>query len=876
MSEMAKAYDPKSFEARWYQRWEETGVFSPQESTDAETFTIVIPPPNVTGALTIGHVLNNTIQDTLIRWERMRGKRTLWLPGMDHAGIATQNVVKRDLEERGTKMEELGRERFVEEVWKWKETYGGRIIKQLRLLGASCDWNRERFTLDPGLSRAVQEVFIRLYKKGLIYRGEYLVNWCVGCQTAISDEEVEYVSRDDHLYYVKYPIKGLERSVVVATTRPETMLGDTAVAVHPDDERYQSLHGKVLILPILDREIPVVSDTMVEREFGTGAVKVTPGHDPNDFDLGLRHQLQVISVIDRLGRMTNAAGPYAGQDRLDCRKAIVEELKDKGLLEKVEPYTHSVGGCHRCHTIVEPSVSKQWFVKMKPLAESAIRSVTEGRIRFLPQRWEKVYLHWLQNIRDWCISRQLWWGHRIPVWYNEEGETCLSGEAPAFTKAGKPKKGWTQDPDVLDTWFSSWLWPFSTLGWPEETEDLATFYPTDVLVTGPDIIFFWVARMVMAGNEFMDREPFHTVHFHGLVRDEQGRKMSKSLGNSPDPIDLIDKYGADALRFTMLRLTPVGTDVLFGEKKIELGRNFANKIWNAARFARMNLGDSDIPAPRLGHEALADRWLSSRLAKVVRAVDEEFAGMRFNELSRELHAFVWNDYCDWYLEMAKIRIANGGEDASTARAGILAGLDALLRLLHPLMPFLTEEVSSHLPLAREMIATAPWPKAETYREDDSAEADFERLQQIVTAVRNLRSEMNVPPGREADVSLRADGTAARVAREQSASLKALARVANLSIGPDLEKPRHAAAAIVGEAEVFIHLEGLIDLDVERKRLRKELEKTEKFLSSVNRKLANQDFLEKAKPHVIEAERERLSSLGASLEKLRKGLAALDD
>jgi valyl-tRNA synthetase len=876
MSEMAKAYDPKSFEARWYERWEKEGVFSPREDAGPETFTIVIPPPNITGALTIGHVLNNTIQDALIRWNRMRGKKTLWLPGTDHAGIATQNVVKKDLDARGMTMEQLGRERFVEEAWKWRETYGGKIIRQLRLLGASCDWSRERFTLDPGLSDAVGQVFARLYKKGLIYRGEYLVNWCIGCQTAISDEEVEYVSRDDHLYYVKYPIKGLERSVTVATTRPETMLGDTAVAVHPDDPRYADLHGKILVLPILDREIPVITDAIVEREFGTGAVKVTPGHDPNDFEMGRRHELAVISVIDWLGQMTSEAGPFAGEDRLVCRKRIVENLKKNGLLERVEPYTHSVGTCHRCNTVVEPSVSTQWFVKMKPLAQPAIEAVKQGKIRFLPQRWEKVYLHWLENIRDWCISRQLWWGHRIPVWYNEEGEVCLTGESPAFGRNKKPRKGWRQDEDVLDTWFSSWLWPFSTLGWPEETEDLATYYPTDVLVTGPDIIFFWVARMVMAGCEFMGQEPFHTVHFHGMIRDEQGRKMSKSLGNSPDPITLIEKYGADALRFTMLRLTPVGTDVLFSEKKIELGRNFANKIWNAARFALMNLRDAEIPKPEIGTETLPDRWLASRLCRVCREVDEEFREMRFNEISRELYAFVWNDYCDWYLEMAKVRIAAGGTDAQKARSGILAGLDAILRLLHPLMPFLTEEIASYLPLKRGMMIVSEWPSATDYREDADAEAQFDLFRQIVTAIRNLRSEMNVPPGREADVTVRAGGAVARVAREQESSVKSLARVGELRIGRDHGKPRHAASAVVADAEVFVHLEGLIDLEVERKRLIKELEKTEKLLTSAHRKLSNQDFLEKAKPHVIEAEQEKLSSLEASLEKLRTALAAVDD
>jgi valyl-tRNA synthetase len=875
MSEMAKAYDPKSFESRWYERWEREGHFRPKGIEGTPPFTIVIPPPNVTGALTIGHVLNNTIQDVLIRWKRMQGFNTLWLPGTDHAGIATQNVVKRDLEARGQTAEGIGREAFVAEAWRWKEAYGGKITRQLRLLGASCDWERGRFTLDPGLSNAVVEVFRRLYRKGLIYRGAYLVNWCIGCQTAISDEEVEYEDKNDFLYYVKYPVKGLDRSVMVATTRPETMLGDTAVAVHPEDARYEPLRDARLILPIVLREIPLIRDELVDKEFGTGAVKVTPGHDPNDFDMGTRHKLPTISVIDKLGRMTAEAGPFAGLDRLECRKRVVEELKKSGLLEKVDPYTHAVGTCYRCGTVVEPSVSTQWFVRMKPLAEPAIEAARAGRVRFIPDRWEKVYLHWLENIRDWCISRQLWWGHRIPVWSCENGHLCVTGEETAPCRdCGSTQ--WRQDEDVLDTWFSSWLWPFSTLGWPEETKDLATFYPTDVLVTGPDIIFFWVARMVMAGQEFMGREPFHTVHLHGLVRDELGRKMSKSLGNSPDPIDLIDKYGADALRFTMLMLTPTGTDVLFGEKKLEVGRNFANKLWNAARFAMMNLGEDPPPAPGLGRDALADRWIASRLSRSIGSADRNLGEMQLNDVARDLYAFAWNDYCDWYLEMAKVRINAGGEDAVRARAGVLAGLDAILRLLHPLMPFLTEEIASHIPLGRGPLIVEPWPKADQYAVDELAEADFEILRELVVAVRNIRSEMNVPPGREADVTLRATGDVARVARGEEASIRAMARIAHLHVGADSPKPRHAASAVARDAEVFVHLEGLIDLDVERNRLRRDLEKAEKALASTQRKLANQDFLEKAKPEVVETEREKIGNLELSIDKLQAALSALEE
>ncbi len=573
--------------------------------------------------------------------------------------------------------------------------------------------------------------------------------------------------------------------------------------------------------------------------------------------------------------MTKEAGPYAGIDRLDCRKRIVEELKKKGLLEKTEPYGHSVGTCHRCGTTVEPSVSTQWFVKMKPLAAPAIRAAKEGRVRFVPQRWEKVYLHWLEKIRDWCISRQLWWGHRIPVWYCEKGHLCLTGEQNRpCTECGS--EVWRQDEDVLDTWFSSWLWPFSTLGWPEKTQDLKTFYPTDVLVTGPDIIFFWVARMIMAGCEFMEAEPFHTVHFHGLIRDEQGRKMSKSLGNSPDPIDLIEKYGADALRFTMLRLTPTGTDVLFGEKKIELGRNFANKLWNAARFLKMNLDGAQVGQPGLGNQVLVDRWLANRLRKVSAEATRSLEDMRFNDLARDLYAFAWNDFCDWYLELAKVRIQEGGEAAAHALRGTLVGLDAILRLLHPMMPFLTEEIASYLPLGRGMMITSAWPTPEEYEDDPKAETEFELLRQTVTAIRTMRSEMNVPPARPADVTLRGSGELTRVAKEQEAALRALARIADLSIGSELPKPSHAASAVVAGTEVFVHLEGIIDLDMERARLDRELQKAQKLLASSQKKLANQDFLEKAKPDVIEGERNKLAGLELSIEKLGAVLSALED
>ncbi len=875
MPELEKVYDPGSFEARWYEHWEKTGAFAPRPSRNRRTYTIVIPPPNVTGALTIGHVLNNTMQDVLIRARRMRGDRTLWLPGMDHAGIATQNVVKKDLEKRGISMADLGRERFVAAVWEWKERFGGKIIRQLRTLGCSCDWRRERFTLDPGLSRAVEEAFRRLYRKGWIYRGQYLVNWCIGCQTAISDEEVEYHERQSHLWHVKYPIKGTDRSVTVATTRPETILGDTAVAVHPEDDRYRPWIGKTLILPILHREIPLIADEAVDREFGTGALKVTPGHDPVDFEIGRRHGLPVLSAIDQYGKMREIAGPFLGMDREEARRGVVRQLEAEGLLEKKEPYTHSVGACHRCHTVIEPYLSEQWFVRMKELAAPACEAARSGQVRFIPARWEKVYLHWLENIRDWCISRQLWWGHPIPIFYCAQGHQVLAGEeGNPCPECGSTR--FTQDPDVLDTWFSSWLWPFSTLGWPEETSDMADFYPTSDLITGPDIIFFWVARMVMAGYEFTGQAPFRQVHLHGIVRDEEGRKMSKSLGNSPDPLELIGKYGADALRFTMLMLTPQGTDVLFGEKKIETGRNFANKVWNAARFALMNLGDEPIPPGTPDGGDLSDRWLVSRVRDVALSVERHLDEFRFNEAARVLYDFTWHEYCDWYLEMAKVRLTAGGAGAVEARRGILFGLSSALALLHPLMPFITEEIWHHLPGVDGDLISAPWPEPNRLREDRDAEEAMDLLRETVVTVRNLRSEMNVSPAREADVSIRADARTDALYREAGSYLSALARISNLNVGADLPKPRHSASGVVGTSEIFVHLEGLIDLELEEARLSRELEKTEQLIVSARRKLENQEFLDKARPEVVEREREKLAQYEQALAKLGRALAALRD
>ncbi len=877
MREMPKAFDPQSFERRWYQHWRDAGLFRPAGSPAKGSYVIVIPPPNVTGALTIGHVLNNTIQDVLIRWKRMQGYETLWLPGMDHAGIATQNVVKKDLAARGVDARALGRDRFVAETWKWKETYGGKIINQLQLLGASCDWERERFTLDEGLSRAVEEVFKRLYRKGLIYRGEYLINWCIGCQTAVSDEEVEHEELDSHFWYIKYPVKGSEQGVVVATTRPETMLGDTAVAIHPGDERYQAIKHRTLILPLVGREIPIIEDPLVDPEFGTGAVKITPGHDPNDFLVGQRHGLEVISVLDVDGRMSRNAGRFAGMELQECRRAVVEALRQEGLLVKIEPHRHAVGHCYRCHTVVEPLVSYQWFVRMGPLAEPAVRAVAEGKVRFVPERWEKTYQHWLENVRDWCISRQLWWGHRIPVWYCANGHPVLSGEqSQPCPQCGNAQ--WRQDEDVLDTWFSSWLWPFSTLGWPERTRDLERYYPTQTLVTAPDIIFFWVARMIMAGYEFMGERPFSEVYLHGVVRDEQGRKMSKSLGNSPDPIDLIAEYGADALRFTMLMLTPRGNDILFGKKKVEVGRDFANKLWNAGRFILFNLRDGEPPAGRPQDGlALEDRWILSRLQRVITETDRMLAAYSFTDAAHLLYDFTWKEFCAWYLEIAKVRIQKGTpEEGERARRMLLWVYRRILALLHPMIPFITEEIWDHLPGRAGELIRGPWPEADLSAIDPDAEREIAFFQDVVVAIRNLRSEMNVPPAKRVPVGIRLVGPEADTLARMESALCALGQVDPLTIAADYVKPRHAASAVAGVAEIFLSLEGVIDLAAERARLLRELERITGAQESSQRRLANHDFLERAKPEVVELERQKVEQLEVTRAKVERALAALED
>ncbi|MFN8548466.1 MAG: valine--tRNA ligase [Candidatus Eisenbacteria bacterium] len=880
MSELAKAYDPSAFETRWYRHWEEGGAFEPSPARNGRTYVIPMPPPNVTGSLHVGHLLNHTLQDVMIRTRRMQGWEALWVPGMDHAGIATQAVVRRQFEAQGKKIEEVGRTAFVEAAWKWKEQYGGLILRQLRRLGVSCAWSYERFTMDEGLTRAVETCFLHLYRKGWIYRGQYLVNWCIGCQTAISDEEVEYHEQTDSLYYVKYPIKGTDRSVTIATTRPETILADVGVAVNPADERYAALLGKTLVLPLVHREIPLIADAAVDKEFGTGALKVTPGHDPVDFEIGRRHELATISILDKFGKMTAEAGEFAGMDREAARKEVVRRLDAEGLLEKKEPLTHSVGACHRCDTVVEPFLSKQWFVRMKDLAAPAAQAARSGELQFIPARWEKTYLHWMDNIRDWCISRQLWWGHSIPIFYCANGHEVQKGEhEKPCAKCGATS--FTQDPDVLDTWFSSWLWPFSTLGWPDKTDKLAHYYPTSDLITGPDIIFFWVARMVMAGYEFTGEKPFTRVHLHGIIRDELGRKMSKSLGNSPDPLELLDKYGADAIRFSLLLLTPQGNDVLFGEKRIEVGRNFANKLWNATRFALMNLGEQaptgwdpcadGYRAPR----DLADRWLVSRLHGLIDEVTKQIDEYRFNEAAKALYQFIWNEFCDWYVEMAKPRFAAGGEAAEDAKRGIVLALHTSLRLLHPLIPFITEEIWHHLPGTEGDLIRASWPESSHYPADPEAERAMEALMEIVVAVRNLRSVMNVPPPKEAAVSVRADGGATRLLAEAAPLVRALARASTFEIGPEVTKPKHAASDVAAGAEVFVDLEGIIDLEIERARLEKEHARMSGLVLSARKKLENPDFLDKAKPEVVSKEREKLVQLEEALGKLERAVGALE-
>ena len=899
MMTLSKRYDPKAVEEKWYAFWEEKEYFTARLRPGRKPYVIAIPPPNITGILTMGHVLNNTLQDILVRWKRMEGYEVLWLPGTDHAGIATQNVVEKELAKKGIKKEKLGREAFLKKVWEWKEQYGRTIIQQLKRLGCSCDWSRERFTMDEGLSRSVREVFVRLYEKGLIYRGSYIINWCPRCHTALSDEEVEHEEHDGHLWYIRYPFKDGTGHVTVATTRPETMLGDTAVAVNPEDRRYKTLVGTHVIVPAVERGIPVIADSFVDPDFGTGIVKVTPAHDPNDFLIGQRHNLDQVVVMDGNAVMNeNAGAEFCGMDRFECREALVKQLDDLRLIEKIEKHTHAVGHCYRCQTVIEPYLSEQWFVKMKPLAEPALKVVLDGKITFYPPRWVKVYQNWMENIRDWCISRQLWWGHRIPVWYCH---TCCSRDtsheirdtkyAPRAASAGiivsrtAPDKcpvcGSTdliQDEDVLDTWFSSWLWPFSTLGWPDETADLSYFYPTACLVTGPDIIFFWVARMIMAGLEFMGDIPFEHVFLHGIIRDKEGRKMSKSLGNSPDPLDVIAQYGADALRFTIARLSPIGQDVYYSNENCEIGRNFANKIWNASRFLLMNVGDSHDPFDRDRYTWTADdRYILSRLNEMIRDVTGALDAYHFNEAAEKLYEFFWSDYCDWYIELVKPSLKDKeSEDARRSRCVLLHCLEMFLRLLCPLMPFLCEEIWQMLPGQEgrgESVTRCSWPEVDSALIDPTIVEQVNRKFDVIRAVRNLRKEHGVP----LDVVV---GVVVKPASmDEQGLLEAgreeclvLMKARELSIDPNFApaKPMPTAPTPSGTV-VYVDIEGAVDSSAQADRLREEIEEIDRGIEGVERELGNKEFMKKAPVKVVEMRRKKRAQLLERREKVRKSL-----
>lgn len=858
LNNLPKTYNPKTVEKRWYDYWLEKGYFAPAEDLTREPFSIVMPPPNVTGSLHLGHALDNTLQDILTRWRRMQGYSVLWLPGTDHAGIATQARVEESLAQQGISRHDLGREAFLEKVWEWKHTYGSTISNQLKMLGASCDWSRERFTMDEGCSRAVREVFVMLFEKGLIYRGDYIINWCPRCHTTISDIEVEHIESEGNLYYIKYPLQDGEGFLTVATTRPETMLGDTGVAVNPTDERYREYIGKNLILPILGRVIPVVADDFVDQEFGTGAVKVTPAHDPNDFEMGMRHDLPSVNVINQDGTMSDEAGPYRGLDRYECRRRIVEDLREQGYLLKVEDHSHAVGHCYRCQTVIEPMISKQWFVKMKPLAEPAIKRVLEGDIVFVPSRFTKIYINWLENIRDWCISRQLWWGHRIPVWYCECGEMICSREDPEVCPSCS-SSALTQDPDVLDTWFSSALWPFSTMGWPEDTRDLARFYPTSVLVTGSDIIFFWVARMIFAGLEFMKEVPFYDVMIHGLILDGQGRKMSKSLGNGIDPIEVIEQYGADTLRFSLITGTTPGNDVRFYMDKVENTRNFANKVWNASRFVIMNMEDYERIKLVDSDFELADNWILHRLSVTNREVTRLLEQYELGEAARTLYDFIWDDFCDWYVELVKPRLYRPEKprERKVAQNILVLVLKDILKMLHPFMPFITEEIFQHLPQPTASIMIEPWPDNERFYRPQ-AEEDMRLLIQVIRAIRNIRNEFNIPPGMKIPVQVVTADTekAAKIMKNQDYA-ENMANLKEITVGgPQGKRPLQALSAYLVDIEILVPVEGVIDVEKEIRRLKKELQATEQDIKRLESKLSNQGFISKAPAEVVEREKAR--------------------
>ncbi len=867
--QLAKTYDPGEVEDRIYRFWLDGGYFHAEVNPEKKPYTIVIPPPNITGQLHMGHALDNTLQDILIRWRRMQGYEALWMPGTDHASIATEAKIVEAMAKEGLKKEDVGRDGFLERAWAWRKTYGSRIIEQLKKMGSSCDWERERFTLDEGCSKAVREVFVRLYEKGLIYRGERIINWCPHCRTSISDAEVEFEEKDAAFYHLRYPLADGSGCLELATTRPETMLGDTAVAVHPDDERYAAYVGKNVILPLVNKEIPVVADSYVEMDFGTGVVKITPAHDPNDFEVGLRHGLPVVTVTDEGGVMNELAGKYQGMTIMECRKAIVKDLQEQGYLVKIEPMKHNVGTCYRCGTVIEPRVSTQWFVKMKPLAGPAIDAVKNGETKFVPERFEKVYYHWMENIRDWCISRQLWWGHRIPAWYCEDcGEMIVSRQDPSVC----PKCGGAhlhQDEDTLDTWFSSALWPFSTLGWPDKTPELEYFYPTDTLVTGYDIIFFWVARMIFSGIEQMGQAPFHTVFIHGLVRDAQGRKMSKSLGNGIDPLEVIGQYGADALRFTLATGNSPGNDMRFTDEKVEASRNFANKLWNAARFILMNIGDSEV-APGLPAElALEDKWVVSRFNTLAKAVTENLEKFELGIAVQKLYDFIWDNFCDWYIELCKSRLQ--GEGADSARRVLVWVMTGMLKLLHPFMPFITEEIWQTLPHEGEALMVSAWPVYDEALAFPAEEKEMERLMDAIRAIRNRRAEMNVPPSKKAQVYVET-GFADTFTRG-AVFMERLASASEVTVGERFDLPG-AVSIVTADATIKIPMDELVDKEAERARLSKEKQTVQKQLDGALARLSNESFVLKAPANVVETARENAARLQEKLALLEQSLAAL--
>jgi valyl-tRNA synthetase len=896
MRELPKTYDHREVEKRIYKMWEEGGFFIPKIDPAKKPFVISMPPPNVTGELHLGHAITASIEDLMIRYHRMKGDPTLWVPGEDHAGIAVQNVVERELAKEGLSRHNLGREKFVERVWEWVRKYRSVIANQHRRLGASCDWTRERFTLDEGLSRAVREAFVRLYEKGLIYRGEYIINWCPRCATTLADLEVEHEEEEGTLWYVRYPLvnedwkgprgewgsghwsEGATEFIAVATTRPETILGDTAVAVHPDDERYKALVGRTAILPALGRPIPIIADEAVDMDFGTGAVKVTPAHDPTDYEIGRRHGLPAINVMNDDATMNQEAGPYQGLDRFECRQRILQDLEKEGLILKAEPHTHAPGRCYRCHTLIEPRISIQWFVRSKPLAEKAIAAVREGLIRIIPERFEKIYFDWMENIKDWCISRQLWWGHRIPVWYCDDcgAEMALREDPQTCPRCGSSRI--RQEEDVLDTWFSSALWPFSTLGWPDDTEDLRYFYPTTVMETGYDILFFWVARMIMMGLECTGKIPFSIVYLHGLVRDELGRKMSKSLGNVIDPVDLMDQYGTDALRFTLLTSSTPGNDMKLSIQRVEGNRNFANKLWNAARLVLSNLPEgwtpSGIPKDSL---SIPERWILSRLQKVVKEVTDLIEAFQFGEGGRTLYDFIWGEYCDWYLEMIKPRLyGSDPQAAEEVREVAVYVLDTVLRLLHPYMPFVTEEIWSYLPQRQAPLIILPWPEFQPQFVDEEIEKKMELFMEAVRAIRNARTEYHVEPGKRIQAIIAA-GEKEEFFNGLRKELAFLAHLdeEKLVIKRVVEpKPTGAVTLTAGTVEIYLPLAGMVDIEAEKKRLLKEKARVEEEIARAEALLANEEFLQKAPKEVVEKHRARLEEAKAEKEKIEEILKVL--